>query len=275
LDAALVPADNQTIRQISKPLVFAFIVVVVLWLGVVAVFFLNRQQMSIAHQATGRIQQSEVPAAPEKPPVLATETISIIESKEASPVEANVPQEAQEQMQSRMANDSDSTNASDTLPTILEIPDEIAVEDPEDQPLPPAVESAETTAAAEPSITLMDIRDAFGVYPEIPFAFNSNTFDSESQDKLALIARYCLENPDVALVLWGYTDQSGAQSYNIKLAEFRSDVVKYYLMGQGVSADAITTRAIGPDTEGPGGTTVPIGGLRRKVVIEIIPPPGA
>jgi hypothetical protein len=49
-------------------------------------------------------------------------------------------------------------------------------------------------------------------------------------------------------------------------------MVKTYLVGKGVNAETITTMAIGPDAEGPGGTTVPYDGERRKVLIDIISP---
>ncbi|MBC2711409.1 MAG: hypothetical protein HGJ94_10575 [Desulfosarcina sp.] len=51
-------------------------------------------------------------------------------------------------------------------------------------------------------------------------------------------------------------------------------MVKTYLVGRGVKDEAITTIAMGPDAEGPGGTKVPYDGSRRKVVIEIISPNG-
>jgi outer membrane protein OmpA-like peptidoglycan-associated protein len=56
------------------------------------------------------------------------------------------------------------------------------------------------------------------------------------------------------------------------LAEFRANTVKTYLVGKGVLADSISIIAVGPDPAGPGGTTVPYDGQRRKVIIEFIRP---
>jgi general secretion pathway protein A len=89
---------------------------------------------------------------------------------------------------------------------------------------------------------------------------------------LGLIARYWTENPETIIILRGYTDRSGVRAYNIKLSEFRADMVKTYLVASGVKEASITTLAVGPDAEGPGGTLVPYDGARRKVVIEIISP---
>jgi general secretion pathway protein A len=58
----------------------------------------------------------------------------------------------------------------------------------------------------------------------------------------------------------------------MKLSEFRADMVKTYLVGKGVKAEAIATLGIGPGTDGPGNTTISLDGNRRKVIIEINPP---
>jgi general secretion pathway protein A len=89
---------------------------------------------------------------------------------------------------------------------------------------------------------------------------------------LGIMARHCIQHPGTEIVLRGYTDATGVRGYNIKLAEFRADMVKTYLVGRGVPDNSITTLAIGPGTEGPGNTTIPPDGVRRKVVIQIIPP---
>jgi general secretion pathway protein A len=88
-------------------------------------------------------------------------------------------------------------------------------------------------------------------------------------DMLGVISQFCLQNPEAIVILRGYTDKSGVRAYNLKLSEFRADMVKTYLVGKGVNAESITTMAIGPDAEGPGGTTVPYDGERRKVLIDI------
>jgi general secretion pathway protein A len=103
---------------------------------------------------------------------------------------------------------------------------------------------------------------------------NSNTLDDTGYDVLAKIAQYCIQNPETIIILRGYTDLTGVRAYNMKLSEFRADVVKTYLVGKGVKPEAITTIPIGPDDKGPGGTTVPYDQERRKVMIEIITPTG-
>ena len=123
-------------------------------------------------------------------------------------------------------------------------------------------------------ISLSDIKDRYGVFPEVHFGVNSNKLSDDGYEILAKIAQFCIQNPETILILRGYTDLSGVRAYNMKLSEFRADVVKTYLVGRGVKPDAITTIAVGPDDKGPGGTTVSYEGDRRKVMIEIITPTG-
>ncbi len=125
---------------------------------------------------------------------------------------------------------------------------------------------------AAPEVPLEAIQARYGTYPEVQFDVNSNNLDEAAYDMLGMVAQFWMQNPESILVLRGYTDRSGLRTYNLKLSEFRANMVKTYLVGRGVKEEAISTMALGPDTEGPGGTTVPHDGARRKVVIEIIAP---
>lgn len=259
--------------KISRPLAIALIVVVILWFGLVAMFFFY------PHPTTTTISVANDPQLSDSRSVQDTQK-SIQEHVDASANGIKVGEVAvvvSNDAVKRMPVDNKSLASDSTaFPTSLQ---SVATGTPvteveEEKEARSVLTTVEETGVAptEKRISLNEIKAAFGAYPQIPFGFNSNTLESDSTDMLALIARYCLQNPDAAIGLWGYTDQSGNRGYNIKLSEFRADVVKYYLVGFGLKADAITTRAIGPDAEGPGGTTVPYDGARRKVVIEIIAP---
>ncbi len=123
-------------------------------------------------------------------------------------------------------------------------------------------------------ISLKDISEEYGTFPEVHFDINSNKLNDAGYDVLNAVARYCIQNPEAIVILRGYTDRSGVSAYNMKLSEFRADVVRTYLVGRGVTPETITTIAIGPGDKGPGGTKVPYGDDRRKVMIEIITPTG-
>jgi outer membrane protein OmpA-like peptidoglycan-associated protein len=125
-----------------------------------------------------------------------------------------------------------------------------------------------------PRVSLVALQREYGIYPAVHFAIDSNKLDDKGYEVLNAIARFWVQNPETLVVLRGYTDRSGVRAYNLKLSEFRANIVKSYLVGRGVKPESITTIAVGPDQQGPGGTTVPFDGHRRKVVIEIVTPTG-
>ena len=272
VEMVLTPVSEPQGRQYSKPLVFAFVVVIIIWSALVVTFFLSQQQS--------------------QPIDLANRTVNSLQSQpdhESQRIMVNQPHIDQ--------NDSPEINTdaveTDNLDTSLSA---YKVEEPDSQIREIPIKTAEnlnpsmtpelntnpqeqlTTSIAdetdkiEPQISLSDIQTAFGTYPEVHFEFNSNNLEREAYDMLGLIARYCQQNPEAALILRGYTDRSGNRAYNLKLSEFRADMVKTYLVGKGVNADFIKTVGVGPDTDGPAGTVISHDGKRRKVVIEILTP---
>ena len=259
IEIALEPGN----RKLSMPLVAAFFVVLIIWIGLVATFFLNRQSTTAnpieektvfhttesSHISAAEIQDSTPTAIsgeqPEQESIDGSNQMTVSKGDpQQSPVSEKDPGEQPD------GGEAFTTEPQQSIPIIV----------------PPV------SAQPDKKTTIDQIQANFGTYPEIKFGFNSNSLDNESYDMLDIIARYCLQNPEMSIVLRGYTDASGMRTYNIKLSEFRAGMVKTYLVGRGVDAQAIKTLAIGPGTEGPGGTTMPHDGNRRKVVIEIIPP---
>ncbi|WP_231714209.1 OmpA family protein [Desulfosarcina ovata] len=121
------------------------------------------------------------------------------------------------------------------------------------------------TEKKEALITLEMINETYGAAPEVYFGFNSNSLDDQSYGILHMVAKYCVQNPGAKLILKGYSDSSGVRSYNIKLSEFRANMVKTYLVGRGVAPLAVKTLAMGPEAQGSETA-------QRKVVIEIVAP---
>lgn len=255
--------------QFNRPLVIAFIVVLVIWLGLVGALFLNRWQPRPINETNGghrsKIRSSlpqEMSTPKERTRVSATN--SSPEGREPVGQSDSGPSEttgdkviSKEQYTSDTVHSAEEEKSQPSLFSTKELSTETELSDP---------------GKAENQITLDQIQEDFGVYPEIPFQFDANTFGTDAYDMLGIIAQYCMQHPETELVLRGYTDSSGVRAYNLKLSKFRADMVKTYLVGKGVKAEAITTLGIGPGTDGPGNTTISLDGNRRKVVIEIITP---
>lgn len=86
-----------------------------------------------------------------------------------------------------------------------------------------------------------------GAYlPSVFFSFNSATVTEANYLRLAAVANTLKANPDVNVVLTGYTDGSGPEEYNRKLGQRRADEVKQELVQVfGIDASRIQTTSEG------------------------------
>lgn len=82
-----------------------------------------------------------------------------------------------------------------------------------------------------------------GAYlPSVFFSFNSATVSDANYLRLAAIANAMNSNPDVNIMLTGFTDGSGPEDYNRKLGQRRADEVKQELVQIfGIDASRIST----------------------------------
>ncbi|WP_319525765.1 AAA family ATPase [uncultured Desulfosarcina sp.] len=255
-------------KSFNQPLVIALIVVVAIWLGLVAFFFLGHWQAPVNKMSHGTGSKSQLSSSQEmetaRPSARSGTSYSSLEGQgaiEGSNVDSRVASGVVANSEKQYSTDAVKPTESEKRAT-----SSFAAQ----KPSPVAKPSDNGTS--DNKITLDQIHENFGIYPEISFAFDANTFGTEAYDMLDIIAHYCLENPDATLVLRGYTDATGVRTYNMKLSEFRANMVKTYLVGKGVNAEVITTLGIGPGTDGPGNTTIALEKNRRKVIVEIIPP---
>ena len=84
----------------------------------------------------------------------------------------------------------------------------------------------------------------------IRFDFDSNIIRRDALLSLNRLAYLLIQESDAGIIIKGYTDSMGIYSYNIKLAEFRANIVRTYLLGRGVNPDQILTIGMGPVNTG-------------------------
>jgi len=254
--------------QLKTPLGIALVVVLIIWIGLVATFIFNRQSSDATNDTMGKASVGEPTQATAAAPRTTDNAPDGQSSQKSAGGGGNQRPAANLITESGVAD-----NPMPAAPRVATLTNEPAggekVSDATQARESPA---AEQQVAAEERISLDFIRKTYGRYPEVLFDFNSNNLEVAAYEMLGVISRFCLQNPEAIVILRGYTDQSGVRAYNLKLAEFRANMVKTYLVGKGVNAEAITTMAIGPDAQGPGGTAVPYDGERRKVLIDIVSP---
>ena len=71
--------------------------------------------------------------------------------------------------------------------------------------------------------------------------------DITAKSKLALIRilNVLNKNVSVSVTITGHTDSNGAEGYNLKLSQKRSNQIKEYLISQGVSSSRLTSKGYG------------------------------
>jgi outer membrane protein OmpA-like peptidoglycan-associated protein len=83
----------------------------------------------------------------------------------------------------------------------------------------------------------------------VPFDYDKNEISSEAHSDLDQVASSMVQNPEINIVIEGYTDTLGSHHYNVKLSEFRALVVKSYLVGKGIRPERI--QAVGMAERNP------------------------
>ena len=81
------------------------------------------------------------------------------------------------------------------------------------------------------------------------------------------IIQFSAQRPNLIIGVEGFTDSLGDPVYNKQLSKYRADIVKSYLIGQGISASRIN--AIGRGPENPLNSNDSLEGRRKNRRVEI------
>lgn len=75
----------------------------------------------------------------------------------------------------------------------------------------------------------------------VNFDLNKSTLTAKAKANLDRLVPVFNEYPDTDIQIFGYTDSSGADDYNLKLSEQRAAAVKSYLSGKGLKSSRFNT----------------------------------
>ncbi|MGV3461072.1 MAG: OmpA family protein [Flavobacterium sp.] len=75
----------------------------------------------------------------------------------------------------------------------------------------------------------------------VRFDLNKSTLTSTAKANLDRLVPVFNEYPDTDIVIYGYTDSSGADDYNLRLSEERAASVRSYLTGKGLRSSRFST----------------------------------
>jgi len=103
----------------------------------------------------------------------------------------------------------------------------------------------------------------------IYFKHNSNDLPDPAYETLDRIAEFMIYNPEAKVNISGYTDSSGAYSYNVSVSQFRANIVKGYLVGKGVHPLKIEAVGLGPENPIESNETEKGRQANRRVEIEL------
>lgn len=97
------------------------------------------------------------------------------------------------------------------------------------------------TTAAQPTAA-SGASGALGEHTALYFASGSSSLDAQSADALAAVARRLVAEPGMRVAISGYTDSSGSQAANQRLAAARAATVRAALVVAGVKIERIEMR---------------------------------
>ena len=111
---------------------------------------------------------------------------------------------------------------------------------PAQPPLPPpsSVKRAEAALRAE-AIPKEETAPKDVVLRGIPFAFNDRTIRPEFLSELNETVRILNDNPTLSVLIEGYADAVGSESFNLRLSRARAEAVRDYLVASGIAADRL------------------------------------
>ena len=81
---------------------------------------------------------------------------------------------------------------------------------------------------------------------DVLFETAKYNLSQDAQLKLAKLAGIIQAHPGLNLAIEGYTDTTGTEDFNMKLSQQRADTVRQFLVSQGLSADTIISKGLGP-----------------------------
>jgi len=114
-----------------------------------------------------------------------------------------------------------------------------------------SVLKASTTPPVEPIVHSQTIpatsNKSDSIHTDIYFEVGRKGLTDDAKAILATQADLAKNDPDLGILLQGFTDQQGSVSYNHKLGLMRAEKVKEFLVGQGVSEQAIKVVSLGKD----------------------------
>ena len=141
-------------------------------------------------------------------------------------------------------------NCSKPPPPVVEAPAPpppvVEVEKPAPPPEIAPVVEAPAPVIEEKRKNIQDIINSI-VSNEVYFEFDQSSLTEQARDILAKVGEILMSEKSLFVVIEGYTDERGTESYNLALGARRASSVKDYLIQYGVPSTRFSTVSFGEE----------------------------
>ncbi len=107
--------------------------------------------------------------------------------------------------------------------------------------------------------------------PDVTFAVDSTEISPSFQSALDRVAQSMVQYPDSLIDVYGHTDSTGSDQYNMALSQRRADAVSRYLISRGVSSARLQAKGMGESYPVADNTTADGRARNRRVEVKITP----
>jgi outer membrane protein OmpA-like peptidoglycan-associated protein len=107
--------------------------------------------------------------------------------------------------------------------------------------------------------------------PDVTFAVDSTEISGAFQSALDRVAQSMIQYPNSLIDVYGHTDSTGSDTYNLDLSKRRADAVARYLISRGVSSARIQTQGMGEAYAVADNNTAEGRSRNRRVEVKITP----
>jgi OOP family OmpA-OmpF porin len=83
------------------------------------------------------------------------------------------------------------------------------------------------------------------VLPNIEFALNRSELTPAGREIVEQVVRFMNDQPEIELEVWGHTDATGSEIFNLRLSQKRSAAVVQYLTDKGIAAKRTKSAGFG------------------------------
>ncbi len=105
----------------------------------------------------------------------------------------------------------------------------------------------------------------------VRFKYNTNDFTEDGFQNLMDFTDILSGHPNAKILISGYTDSEGYKNYNIKLSEFRANIIRSFFLGRGIHPNRIEVKGRGSENPVQDNATAWGRMMNRRVEIEVIP----